>query len=71
MSSEKKPGIIKDLMGRIRNVSREEHGSAADNNARLGYTKGNIDQNQPKNVEVWDTCPVLDEQGKPLKEEQA
>lgn len=69
MKEEKKPGVVKQFFEKLRDVNKAEHSPAADNTARLGYDKGNIDQNQPKNVDVWDTCPVLDEQGKPLKDE--
>lgn len=68
MSENKKPGFFKKTMDKIRHTNIEEHSPAADNNARLDYSKGNLDQNRPKNTDVWDTCPVLDEQGKPLKE---
>jgi len=69
MSEEKKTGIVKQFFDKLRHANQEEHSAAVDPAARLGYEKGNIGQNQPKNVEVWDTCPVLDEQGKPLKDE--
>lgn len=69
MSEKKKPSVLKKLLDRMHHVNTEEHSPAADNNARLDYAKGNIDQNKPKNTDVWDTCPVLDEQGKPVKEE--
>lgn len=68
MSEHKKPGFFKKAFDKIRHVNTEEHSPAADNNARLDYSKGNFDQNRPKNSEVWDSCPVLDEQGKPVKE---
>lgn len=69
MSEEKKAGAVKKIFDKIRAANSDEHSAKSDNNARLGYDKGNIDQLKPKNTDVWDTCPVLDETGKPLQEE--
>jgi len=67
MSEEKKSGIVSKLFDRIRNENKENLTPTAENSGRLGYGKGNIDQGRMKNAGVWDTCPVLDEQGKPIE----
>ncbi|NLX82389.1 MAG: hypothetical protein GXZ04_01015 [Clostridiales bacterium] len=69
MSEQKRAGMFRKLLDKMHNVNTDEYSPSADNNARLDYAKGNIDQNKPKNTDVWDTCPVLDETGKPVKEE--
>lgn len=67
--SEEKKGALSRLFDKIRSENRENLTPTAENSGRLGYEKGNIDQNRMKNVEVWDSCPVLDEQGKPLEKQ--
>ena len=69
MTEMKKAGKVRQFFDNLRNTNKQEHAASADNNARLGYVKGNIDQNKLKNTRVWDTCPVLDEQGKPLQDQ--
>ena len=69
MNEMKKTGKVKHFFDKIRSTNKQEHTASSDNNARLGYVKGNIDQNKLKNTKVWDSCPVLDEQGKPLQDQ--
>lgn len=68
MSESKKSGVVKQIFDRIRHANVEEHSPSSQNNARLGYVKGNLSQDKPKNTEVWDSCPVLDEQGNPISD---
>lgn len=67
MSEKKNP--ISRFFDKIRHGNQQTHSSHAEGGERLGYHKGNISQTEPKVSEVWDTCPVLDEQGKPIKED--
>lgn len=70
MDNPKKKGFIKGLIDRMRETSWAEHGTKADTSTRLGYEKGNFEQNQVKKSNVWETCPVLDEQGKPIHQHE-
>ena len=68
MKQEKSVSKMKQFFDKLRHINQQEHAAKADNAARLNYQKGNFDQEKPKNAAVWDSCPVLDEQGKPVKE---
>lgn len=67
MMSENKGNPVRKIFDRIRASNQDDYSAKADNTARLDYQKGNIDQTKLKNTEVWDSCPVLDEAGKPMK----
>lgn len=67
MSEKRKPGFFSSVMEKIRHANSEQHASFW-NRQGLDYTKGNLDQNKLKNAGVWDSCPVLDETGKPVDE---
>lgn len=70
MTDDKKTGIITKLLDRIRHENSEQYAAKAGNTERLDYSKGNIDQNRLKNAGVWESCPVLDELGNPLEENE-
>lgn len=69
MSEKKNTGIVNRLLNRITNANQDTHPATAENTAKLTYEKGNLDQDKVKS-NVWNTCPVLDEQGKPIKDEE-
>lgn len=67
MSEKKQSGIVNRLLNRITDANQDTHPPTSENTAKLTYEKGNLDQDQVRS-NVWNTCPVLDEQGKPIKE---
>ena len=64
MAQGKKPGFL----DRIRREGRDRFATGGTHREPLSYAKGNLPQNEPKNAGVWNTCPVLDETGRPLEE---
>lgn len=68
MTQERKASKLKRFFEKLRHINQQELSAKADNAARLSYQKGNFEQDKPKNAAVWDSCPVLDEQGKPVRE---
>lgn len=68
MEPEEKSPHHAPFLERLRKANRIQFAPAHDNSERLDYTKGNIQQNKDELMRVWETCPVLDEQGKPIEE---
>ena len=68
MDEKKKSNPLTRALDRIHHTNRRNYAPGAENSARLNYTEGNIEQNRENIADVWDTCPVLDEQGNPIKE---
>ncbi len=69
MKDGKKNGLLTRVLGKMEAGNSEIHSAKADNTSRLDYRAGNVIQNQPKADNLWMSCPVLDETGKPVKEQ--